>query len=248
MLRYERKYLVPNHCLDRLRSRLRTFVIPDLNADSNTDIPPQYTVRSIYFDNRNLDCYYEKVEGLKDRKKLRIRAYNTYSPGCNVFLEVKRKLENRIKKNRALVPFDSLSEVLSNGNVDELVVKHPKFPRGLDDAKIFLYQMHTRMLRPVSLIVYDREPYHGKYDFGVRITFDKNIRSAVYPAIGDLFNEKFMKPILNGYFILEIKYFTDNMPAWARSIVEEFGLQHEALSKYMIGLQRSVDLSFLSKK
>ena len=90
-------------------------------------------------------------------------------------------------------------------------------------------------MKPTVLVVYEREAYHGLLDSGVRITFDKNIRSRVYPELADMFNNHGLKHLFDSHFILEIKYFTEKMPTWAKSLVEEFRLRHEALSKYTVG-------------
>lgn len=233
-VRYERKYLVSNHLLEVLRSRILPFVRPDLYAEAGEEIPG-YTVRSIYFDSPVFNAYHEKVEGLKYRRKLRIRGYNTYEQGCSVFLEIKRKLENRITKNRALVPYDTIDELLQTGDLEGLGGLKGK---AMDEAKRFFYHFKKYAQQPASLVVYEREPYHGKFDAGLRVTFDKDIRGSAYPALQDLFDETGLTYLWERHFILEIKYFTDCMPCWLRSVIQEFGLRHEALSKYTRGIDK----------
>lgn len=234
-VRYERKYLVPNNLLEVLRNRIQPFVRPDLFASTGDGLP-EYTVRSIYFDSPTFNAYYEKVEGLKDRKKLRIRGYNTYKQGCEVFLEIKRKLENRIVKNRALVPYDNLEELLQTGDLTGLTNLAGK--PAMDDARRFFYHLKKYAQRPTNLIVYTREPYHGKFDPGLRITLDKDIQGSASPGLVDLFSSHGLTYLWENHFILEIKYFTDCMPHWARSIIQEFSLRHEALSKYVRGIDQ----------
>jgi hypothetical protein len=45
----------------------------------------------------------------------------------------------------------------------------------------------------------------------------------------------YLKPLFNNHFVLEIKYYTDQMPLWARSLVQEYKLRCDAISKYTIG-------------
>ncbi|MDQ3535490.1 MAG: polyphosphate polymerase domain-containing protein [Bacteroidota bacterium] len=212
------------------------FLRPDIMAKSKKGEIPEYTVRSIYFDSPDFNSYYEKVEGYKDRKKLRIRGYNLYEPGCKVFLEIKRKLENNIAKNRVLVNFDDLPALLETSDINKYISLDYNSPRAYQDAIKFFYNLKRFSQRPVNLIVYEREPYHGKFNPGVRLTLDKNIRAMSHPKITDLYNEKGLVYLWDNFFILEIKYFTPVMPRWARSLVEEFKLKHAALSKYAIGL------------
>lgn len=228
-LRYERKYLVNNDLLEPLRKRFMPFLIPDLNADS-TELKSEYTVRSIYFDTPEFDSLSEKSEGLENRLKLRIRGYNNYFSGCEVFLEIKRKYGNRIAKNRAITLYDLLDKTLETGELIRSSGKNSDLMK--EDATRFFYHLHREAQRPVNLVVYDREPYHGKFDPGVRITFDKNIRAAVFPHLSELFSDCGLSYIWKDAFILEIKYFESPMPSWARSIIEEYKLKHEALSKY----------------
>jgi hypothetical protein len=228
-LRYERKYLVQNSKLDELRNRLMPFLRPDIFAEQ-TNLIPQYTVRSIYFDTPNYNALYEKKEGMENRKKLRIRGYNTYQKGCEVFLEIKRKIGNRISKNRALTQFDNLSQTLESGEISLLSERISD--RMLTDASKFFFNLKKGGQKPVNIVVYEREPYHGKFNPEVRITFDKNIRAGLFPELSELFSHDNLSLIWKDSFIMEVKYFEGGMPSWAKSIINEFGLRHEALSKY----------------
>jgi hypothetical protein len=228
-LRYERKYLVNNEMLEPMRKRFMPFLVPDLNADQ-TELKSEYTVRSIYFDTPNFDSLSEKKEGLENRLKLRIRGYNNYFSGCEVFLEIKRKFGDRIAKNRAITLYDLLDKTLETGELKRSNGKPSDIMK--EDAARFLFHLHRESQRPVNLVVYEREPYHGKFDSTVRITFDKNIRAAVFPHLSELFSNNGLSHIWKDAFILEIKYFDGGMPSWSKSIIQEFELKHEALSKY----------------
>ena len=229
-LRYERKYLVKNELLEPLRERFMPFLLPDLYAIQH-GFKSEYTVRSIYFDTPHFDALHEKTEGLENRIKLRIRGYNDYKPGEKVFLEIKRKLGNRIAKNRALTLYEHLQESLETGKL--ILNNEPISTKMHDDSMRFFYHLKREFRTPVNLVVYDREPYHGKINPGVRITFDKNIRASLFPSITDLYSNNLLNYIWKDSFILEIKYFDNGMPTWAQSIIQEFNLRHEALSKYV---------------
>jgi hypothetical protein len=235
MLRYEKKYLVPNELMDRIRSRISAFVRPDIYTNSDEDGIRQYTVRSIYFDTRSLDFFNEKIEGLIHRRKFRIRGYEKYENGCRVVFEIKRKIENRVKKHRSFVYYDNVEKILETGQVEKYIVNDNSCPKAIEDAQRFLFHLNKNQLIPTCLIVYEREAWHGKFDQGVRITFDKNIRSKIYPHIDRLFEDDNMHYLFDNHFVLEIKYFTDRMPLWARSLVQEFKLRNDAISKYTIG-------------
>jgi SPX domain protein involved in polyphosphate accumulation len=234
MVRYERKYLVPNENLDKLRERIKPFVSPDFYARENNASLPQYTVRSIYYDTVDMECHEEKREGVELRKKFRVRSYNDYEKNKKSVLEIKKKLGNRIDKHRAFVGFDNVETLFETGDLYKYV-EPPDDDISIDDARRFIYHLKKRNLKPTVLVIYEREAYHGNFDPGVRITFDKNIRSSIYPVLSDLFNNNNLRFLFARHFILEIKYFTEKMPTWAQSVVQEFQLRHEALSKYAIG-------------
>ncbi len=231
--RYERKYLVHNDHLDALRKRVDTFTEPDAYASKSGKEFPEYTVRSIYFDSNDWAAYDEKIEGLRDRNKLRIRGYDSYHPDNKVFFEIKHKFENRIGKSRALIPFSRVNELLEYSNIEDF---HSPESRPGKDLNRFLYYYHRLHQRPVTTVVYEREPYFGSFDSGVRITFDKNIRANIFPEMQNLYEDNNCVLCWPNHFILEIKYFSDEMPRWARSIVQEFEIQHQALSKYAQGI------------
>jgi hypothetical protein len=231
-LRYERKYLVPNEMLPDLRKELLPFVRPDTFADKSAGIP-EYTVRSIYFDNLSKWAVFDKIEGVRDRKKLRIRGYNKLAADSSVFLEIKRKISDQITKNRSKVRFDRLVELLTYGDIDRIFRTGTQKDR--DDASRFLYHMHRYHMSPVNLVVYDREPYHGLLDASVRVTFDKHIRTRLVQAPNQLFEDSGYEYPWESHFILEIKYFHAPMPSWAKALVQKFELKNQALSKYVEG-------------
>ncbi len=237
MFRYERKYLVPNRMLDDLRSRFSGFVRPDIVSTANGNGIPQYTVRSIYFDSPDLLYYNEKHDGLMKRRKLRVRGYNKNRKQEKVVLEIKRKTGNRISKNRASVAFDDLEQLLNTGLVETYIEGGfgISLENAMNDARRFFFHLKMKPLLPTTLVSYEREAYHGKLNPGNRITFDKNIRSRNYPRLKELYSEEGMRYLFNSHFIMEIKYFEDKMPSWAKSIVHDFKLRNEALSKYVIG-------------
>ncbi|ASB47785.1 polyphosphate polymerase domain-containing protein [Alkalitalea saponilacus] len=234
MLRYERKYLVPNEQMDALRKRLMPFVVPDKYAHPNKHGLHQYTVRSIYLDSLDMECYTQKDSGIKLRRKLRIRGYDKLNDKSKVILEIKRKIGNRIKKHRSTLLYKDLEDMMKYSRLEDYIITGSR-KEALDDAKRFFFHLKKKQYRPSNLIVYEREAYQGKIDAGVRITFDKNIRSKVYPKLDALYEDKHLKRLFNNHFVLEIKYFTNEMPIWARSLVQEFKLRNDAISKYTIG-------------
>ena len=234
MKKFEYKYQVPRELLPRLRKLIEPYVMID--SYMNEGGPTGYTVRSIYFDSPRYDYFHEKEDGLKIRKKIRIRGYNEYDPGNTVFLEIKRKNEKQIFKNRAPVTFQNLKRLMTTGDSDKYIIALDGFRNAVADSKRFLFHVHKSCLHPLVLVIYDREAFFGKYDHSLRITFDKNLRSSIRPELDDLFSENHIKYSIPKKFILEVK-FIDVFPSWMKLIIKSLGLKLQATSKYTTCLE-----------
>lgn len=234
-MRLEYKYLVPNELLPRLRALIYPFVEVDPYAARSGR--HEYTVRSIYFDTPNLDFYQDKVDGLDVRRKLRIRGYEEYREGDLVFLEIKRKKGPTVFKQRAPVPYTYVHELLISGSAEQYALASDEFPDAVDNARRFLFHVHSASLLPTALVVYEREAYQGKINCFLRITFDKNLRGAPFPPLTNLFLEDKIVYTLAGHFVLEIKS-CGGIPAWLCAAISKFNLKPIAVSKYVICLDR----------
>ncbi|MCX6151170.1 MAG: polyphosphate polymerase domain-containing protein [Ignavibacteriales bacterium] len=229
MLRREYKYLAPKEILDDLRSELEPYV----QLDKYANIRPQkeYTVRSIYYDTLRLDYYHEKIEGLKNRKKIRIRGYNEMNSSNIIYLEIKRKLENYIDKHRSPLLYENLEELFYTGDIDRYIIL--KDSDAIDNAKRFFFHIHKNLLRPVTLVVYNREAFFSKFDSNIRITFDKNLRYHSFPTFASLYDESILKPAMPKHFVFEIKFYK-GYSEHIQDIINRLGLLRLAVSKYQI--------------
>lgn len=233
-LRYEYKYFVPNHKMDLLRQMIIPFVKHDKYCQDAEN--HQYTVRSIYFDTADYACYFEKVEGIKHRKKFRLRGYGeTEKETSTVFFEIKRKFENPILKNRAPANFTNALNFIGGKGFENYQPDAQKYPQAADDLKRFFYHYHHARLHPVILIIYEREAFLGVHDENIRLTFDKNLRSIAFPEPGQLYSEEKVRHSLTNQFILEVK-FNDHFPAWMKPIIASLGLMRQSASKYVISI------------
>lgn len=229
-MRFEYKYLVSIETYAALRSALQPF----LRLDSFAAKQPNgiYTVRSIYFDSPGFEMYHTKIDGIAHRMKVRLRGYNQGDDNSTVFMEIKRKYEGPILKNRADTPFWVVKQLFKPGTeFDEYahLIKNP------DNARRFFYQILSRNLRPVVNVIYEREPYLGKttnIENDFRVTFDMHLRSTSYPGVDSLYEEAGATHAFPGYFILEVK-FNHFCPTWVKPILEDFKLRKEPASKYV---------------
>jgi len=233
-VRLEYKYLVSDELMPGLRALILPFVEVDRYAAGTRG---EYTVRSIYFDTPRLDFYHDKVDGLEVRKKLRIRGYNEYGRDDTVFLEIKRKHGAIVTKHRAPVPYSHVCDLLLSGAVEQYALASEEFPDTIESAGRFLFHLYSMPLLPTVLIIYEREAYHSKINNDLRITFDKNLRSSLFPSLDGLFLESQIAHAMAGYFTLEIKT-CGGIPAWLRAAIGKFNLRPMAISKYVICLDR----------
>ncbi len=73
-----------------------------LNKNSAKKMHEPRTIKSLYFDNLNLDMYNDSIEGLVPRKKIRIREY-PFGKDKNFYLEVKNSaVEGRYKTRKII--------------------------------------------------------------------------------------------------------------------------------------------------
>ncbi len=235
MGRFEYKYLAPLEILTDVRNAILPFVEKDSFTRAGDN---EYCVHSIYYDTRDFEYYFEKLAGVQHRKKVRIRGYNEPCEDSRVFLEIKRKDNMIISKNRAPLLLRDCEPLFETKDIGKYIIDGNGSSRVYDDARRFFYQIYRHSLSPVIDIHYDREAYFYTFDPSVRITFDKFIRSMAYPKVQDLFDEKRVRHSLNGYFILEIKW-NDNcrgIPLWLLDILGKYRLRKTALSKFCICL------------
>ncbi len=234
MLRYEYKYYVPNTKLDLLRALIEPYVKLDSYAASCPE--KHYTVRSIYFETPDFECYRTKMAGIKNRIKVRLRGYNEENLSNTVFMEIKRKFESPIYKNRAPLTYEGAMEVIRGKSLDEYLIKTEKFSDAKDSAKKFLYNVHARNMKPVVTVIYEREPWLNQFEEpenNLRITFDKNLRSIAYPTLDQLYTENESKYTLENNFILEIK-FNRRFPVWMTPVLKLLNLKRQSASKYCL--------------
>ncbi len=222
--RLEYKYLLPLTIIDQLRNDLLRYMEYDEYASRRP--LKGYTVRSIYLDSYDFKCYYEKLDGILVRNKFRVRGYDTREENKNIFLEIKRKHDGFISKNRYPVPLQSFEKTWSidsctgDGNAED------------DDAlKNFSYYYHLRNLQPKVLVTYDREPFQCKFGSSLRITFDKDLKSKPVSSFESLFDNEDLRKSYSDKFIFEIKFF-QVLPQWINSVLTKYDLTRISVSKY----------------
>jgi len=230
--RYEYKYLIKPEQARQIAEFLAPYLEVDKYAES--DDGNLYTVRSLYYDSPDFKCHYEKIAGLSNREKFRLRTYNYDHTRAPIFLESKRKNCRKGMKDRVLVDKEMFKAIIDRDHTAISSTKHDE-----DDIKVidrFFFHIFRRAYFPVLLVVYDREPYICPYEERVRITFDKNLRAMSFPHVDDIFNDSRLEPIIGDRVVLEIK-FDHHLPRWVGDLTTIFGITPQACSKYCTGIK-----------
>ena len=216
-LRHELKYHITPAELGVLRGVLRPLMQLDPNGNENNE----YHIRSLYFDTINDDALEEKIAGVGNRKKYRIRIYN-FSDRV-IKLECKSKYGDLISKQSVTIPRDLADQIIAGDPEGLQRMRHPLL---LDVYR----EMKTRLLRPVVIVDYVREAYiHNAEE--VRITFDKQLRTGLFSS--DMFNSGLPTyPVFDDPVeILEVKY-DEFLPSYLQAILSGVTAQRSAISKY----------------
>lgn len=222
--RFELKYLVPSSQMTAVRAELTSRMQRDENAG-----PSGYSLWSLYYDTAALRFYYEKIDGLRFRRKLRLRRYGEVGTGpfddTPVSAEIKQRVNRVTQKRRVMLPYN-LARRLFDGRQR---IQHPGAGQRFVDEVL---DMIVRLdLRPTVMTGYRREPYVGvDADLGLRVTLDHRVRGRDRDL--DLRSEAESRYIINpDYAVLEIKV-NERAPYWVTDMAARLGLQVQRISKY----------------
>jgi len=186
------------------------------------DIDKGYFIRSLYFDTINNKAFYEKMEGIEERKKYRLRIYDTKDK--NVKFEIKKRINNQMLKETAVITKEDALEIQSQ-NYDVLIRYNNPILN-----KIYCEFKQEKFI-PVVIVDYLRDAY--VYDLNnIRITFDKSLKSDVSNL--NLFENNISGPLLNeNVVIMEIKY-NHFLPEHIKKTLQISRFERDAISKYCI--------------
>lgn len=194
-----------------------------MSQDKHVGPTGEYHIRSLYFDDINNKALHEKLGGIRDRVKYRIRIYN--GSDKVIHFEKKIKYKDYIAKVKEPLTRDMYDRIMA-GNYE--VLNDPNKPLL---TKIH-HEMSCNLLRPKVIVDYVREPY--VCDNGnVRITFDKELRTGLHAV--DIFDTNLdpIRAVDNDMIILEVKY-DEYIPAYIKIALQLEGLNRQSASKYVI--------------
>jgi hypothetical protein len=236
--RFELKYLITQEQASQFKSALGAYLLPDEHGHNNGC----YALASLYYDSPDLRCYWEKVDGVKFRRKLRIRRYENGScpndpltDETPVFAEIKQRVARVTQKRRGVLPY---AEALRLCN-DRQIPEHAPGDRAIvEEIYAFVWQYN---LRPASIVRYTRQAFVGTdYDVGLRVTFDTGLMAQASPL--HLHEPPAGVPILGvNWVVVEIKV-NERIPYWLSELVAAYNLQITHISKYCRSVEATWDV------
>lgn len=188
--------------------------------DPHAQAKGYYTIRSLYFDNMADKALREKLDGVNEREKFRIRYYDGDTSVIH--------LEKKVKRDGVGYKVScSLTAEEAQRIIDGDILWMATDPRGL---VVELYaKMKGQGLRPKTIVDYERIPF--VYGAGnVRVTIDFNIRTGL--RCTDFLNPDCVTiPAGGNDIVLEVKW-DDYLPTIIRHAVQLKGRRQTAYSKY----------------
>lgn len=234
--RYELKYVLPlSECL-ALQEELKLHMRSDAHGGKGG-----YRLVSLYYDSPDLTCFWAKVEGIRFRRKVRLRIYprGDLASVTQGLVEIKQRVNRTVQKRRVVLPLKD-AEALCAGRFD---------PTGLDEldtqvANEVTYLAHSLHLKPTAITAYHRVAWEGEFEnAGLRVTFDTDVSSRItaLEVNADAPNHRFLAP---DWCIMEVKA-NETVPDWLMSLLARHRCQLRRVSKYCSGLAKLKNLNVL---
>ncbi len=191
VFRKEIKYVITRREFYRISDRLDAVMQRDSHGTNGT-----YNIRSLYFDSLSDRDFHDNLDGVMEKRKIRIRIYDLADE--NALLEYKCKSGSDSRK-KSLVITREEAMALERRSFASLLFHD-------EELAAFLYNKMTQnVYQPRTIVVYDRTAFTYPVS-DVRVTFDHNIMGSLSPF--GLFDEHVpLYPLMEmGYGVLEVKY------------------------------------------
>ncbi len=229
--RFELKYLITEEMALKVRDFVQCYLEFDEYSVGKANF--SYPVHSLYLDSDDLKLYWETINGVKNRYKLRLRFYDA-NPKSPVFFEVKRRMNNCILKQRGGVRQEFVPYLLS-GHLPQQEHLLSKAPKQMVALHRFCELVNSIHAKPKVHIYYMREAYVSSDD-QARVTIDRNVYGEENPDLS--VKVKMKDPVMSfqNNVILELK-FTNRFPNWFRDLVRMANVMQCGAAKYCESIQ-----------
>lgn len=221
--RYEVKYLVDAAAVPALRGALEERMDRDSHGANGG-----YGVWSVYYDTTRLRFYWEKIEGLRFRRKLRVRHYGDrfgIDDDTTVYVEIKQRVNRVTQKRRVALPYRMARQLCD----ERTMVDHAPAQAAFLEEVLGL--VSGLDLRPVAMTGYQRQAFVGQgSDLGLRVTLDHRVRGRDRDFhLGADAENRFIVPPSKS--IMEVKA-NERVPYWLTDLAARTNLSVVRVSKY----------------
>ncbi|CAJ1585443.1 polyphosphate polymerase domain-containing protein [[Mycobacterium] wendilense] len=226
--RYEIKYLLDEFKVPALREQLAAHMAVDAYSPQGG-----YPVTSLYYDTPDLRFYWEKIEGLRFRRKLRMRLYGTpaeCTEDTPVQVEIKQRVNRVTQKRRLALPYGTARRWLDGR---EQISCSPAERPFVEEVTTLVGNLD---LRPIVTTGYRREAFVGwEADLGLRVTIDHKVhgRDRDFHFASGATNRYTIPPKLA---IVEIKA-NERVPYWVTDLAARAEMSVVRISKYCQSVQ-----------
>ena len=188
--RHEIKHLISPGDAAAIRANLGAVA----SMDSHARERGYYRIRSLYFDDPLDTALHEKLDGVNERRKFRIRYYN--DDLGYIMLECKMKRDGVGCKPQERLTLEETQKILRGDIAWRVMCGRPLL------AALYV-DMKTRQLRPKTVVGYKRVPFvYGPGN--VRVTIDWAIRTGAPKDFLD--PDGLTLPVEDDVMLLEVKW------------------------------------------
>lgn len=221
--RYEIKYLIDEYAVPELRAALAARMESDPFSPAGG-----YPVNSVYYDTPDLRFYWEKIEGLRFRRKLRMRLYGNpgdCSDNTTVHVEIKQRVNRVTQKRRIALPYGQACAWLNDREPLDCAPAQKSF---VDEVTALVGNLD---LRPIVTTGYTREALIGcDADLGLRATIDHRVHGRDSDlGFGSTAPNRYTIP--PKLAIVELKA-NERIPYWITDLTARMDMSVVRVSKY----------------
>ncbi len=224
VLREEKKYLITYQNYLSSDHYFKQVLHPDSHNKKDG-----YIIRSLYFDTLDDDDFYNKIDGLETRRKIRLRIYDPEDDFA--YLEMKQKQGNYQQKR---------SLKISKKEAERLIQKD--YQVLLEKEEPFALEVYSIMSKyhyvPKTINQYRRKAYIVNEN-STRITFDSDIRAT--ETSFDLFDKNLiLNPVFDqNHVVLEVKY-NGFLLSYVKDLIRSIDRIQTPISKYCLGRTNTI--------
>ncbi len=225
VLRQEKKFLIDTFDYLSNAYKFEQILIPDEHNHNDG-----YIVRSLYFDTIDDRDYHEKMAGVKNRRKIRLRVYDP--KGSFAFLEIKQKEgQYQLKRSLKISKEDALELINKNYNV---LLKYDE-----NFAKECFSILTNDCYVPKAVVEYKRKAFIAKEN-SIRLTFDSEI--VANENNYNIFDENLLLyPVFpQENVVFEVKY-NGFLLSYIKDLIEVINRSELSISKYCLARQVTVN-------